>query len=66
MKFNVLLIKFYEHVNFINFHEKFTLNFMYMHTNILFSYKYIKFNVMSHTHTHEIKFKLYNLKVNKI
>jgi len=43
-----------------------TLNFMYMHTNILFSYKYIKFNVMSHTHTHEIKFKLYNLKVNKI
>ena len=24
-----------------------TLNFMYMYTNILFSYKYIKFNVMS-------------------
>jgi len=28
---------------------KYTLNFMYiyMYTNILFSYKYIKFNVMS-------------------
>jgi len=41
-------------LNFINFHEKYikfyvhvlnTLNFMY--TNILFRYKYIKFNVMS-------------------
>jgi len=34
---------------------------MYMYTNILFSYKYIKFNVM-----YEIKFKLCNLKINKI
>jgi len=25
---------------------KYTLNFMYVYTNILFSYKYIKFNVM--------------------
>jgi len=26
---------------------KYTLNFMYMYTNVPFSYKYIKFNVMS-------------------
>jgi len=40
MKFNVLLIKFYESIsNFINFHEKYIKFYVYVHTNIFFSYK---------------------------
>jgi len=31
MKFNVLLIKFYEHVNFINFHEKYIKFYVHAH-----------------------------------